>query len=68
MSALVLVLVSLNCLEQDREVKNNTPPSSLDYSRVEVAVDARRRLMKLWFSTAIGPQQSRCSEIGSPER
>jgi hypothetical protein len=23
--------------------------------------------MKLWFSTAIGPQQSRCSEIGSPE-
>jgi ankyrin repeat protein len=42
--------------------------SNLDYSRVEVAVDARRRLMKLWFSTAIGPQQSRCSEIGSPER
>ncbi|MGD2246537.1 MAG: hypothetical protein PVI11_08330 [Candidatus Aminicenantes bacterium] len=41
--------------------------TSLDYSRVEVAVDARRRSMKLWSSTAIGPQQSRCSEIGSPE-
>ena len=39
----------------------------LDYSRVEVAVDARRRPMKLWFTTAIGPQQSRCSEIGSPK-
>jgi len=23
--------------------------------------------MKLWFSTANGPQQSRCGEIGSPE-
>jgi hypothetical protein len=23
--------------------------------------------MKLWFTTANGPQQSRCSEIGSPE-
>jgi len=23
--------------------------------------------MKLWFTTAIGPQQSRCGEIGSPE-
>jgi hypothetical protein len=41
--------------------------ASLDYSRVEVAVDARRRSMKLWSSTAIGPQQSRCSEIGSLE-
>ena len=41
--------------------------SNLDYSRVEVAVDARRRPMKLWSSTAIGPQQSRCSEIGSLE-
>jgi len=40
---------------------------NLDYSRVEVAVGARRRAMKLWSSTAIGPQQSRCSEIGSPE-
>ncbi len=39
----------------------------MDCSRVEVAVDARRRAMKLWSSTAIGPQQSRCSEIGSPE-
>jgi len=39
----------------------------MSYSRVEVAVDARRRPMKLWSSTAIGPQQSRCSEIGSPE-
>jgi len=40
----------------------------LIYSRVEVAADGRRRLMKLWLSTANGPQQSRCSEIGSPER
>ncbi len=40
---------------------------NLDYSRIEVAVDARRRPMKLWSSTAIGPQQSRCSEIGSPK-
>ena len=39
----------------------------LSYSRVEVAADARRRAMKLWFSTANGPQQSRCGEIGSPE-
>ena len=23
--------------------------------------------MKLWFTTASGPQQSRCGEIGSPE-
>jgi hypothetical protein len=23
--------------------------------------------MKLWFTTANGPQQSRCGEIGSPE-
>jgi len=38
----------------------------LIYSRVEVAVDARRRAMKLWSSTEIGPQQSRCSKIGSP--
>jgi len=33
----------------------------LDYSRIEVAVGARLRPMKLWSSTAIGPQQSRCS-------
>ena len=39
----------------------------LDYSRVEVAVDARRRSMKLWSSTANGPQRSRCGEIGSPK-
>jgi len=26
----------------------------MDYSRVEVASDARHRSMKLWFSTAIG--------------
>ena len=44
-----------------------TDISSLDYSQVEVAVDARRRPVKLWSSTAIGPQQSRCSEIGSLE-
>ena len=37
---------------------------TLDYLRVEVAVYARRRPMKLWFSTAIGPQRSRrrCEE------
>jgi len=46
---------------------NQGASSNLDYSRVEVAVDARRRPMKLWLSTAIGPQQSRCSEIGSPK-
>ena len=40
----------------------------LIYSRVEVAADGRRRLIKLWSSTANGPQQSRCGEIGSPER
>jgi len=40
---------------------------SLIYSRVEVAADARRRPVKLWSSTANGPQQSRCGEIGSPE-
>ena len=40
---------------------------NLGYSRVEVAANVRRRAMKLWFSTAIGPQQSRCSEIGSSE-
>jgi len=36
----------------------------LIYSRGEVAADARRRAMKLWSSTAIGPQQSRrrCEE------
>jgi len=38
----------------------------LDYSRVEIAADARRRPMKLWSSTANGPQRSRCGEIGSP--
>jgi len=31
----------------------------LDYSRVEVAAGAKRRVMKLWSSTANGPQQSR---------
>ncbi|NOR52527.1 MAG: hypothetical protein GQ536_00345 [Candidatus Aminicenantes bacterium] len=40
---------------------------NLDYSRVEVATDARRRPMKLWLPTANGPQRSRCSKIGSPE-
>jgi len=37
---------------------------NLDYSRVEVAAGARRRVMKLWSSTANGPQQSRrrCEE------
>ncbi len=40
---------------------------NLDYSRVEVTADARRRSMKLWSSTAIGPQRSRCSKIGPPE-
>ncbi len=48
-------------------MNNQEASSNLDYSRVEVAVYARRRPMKLWFATAIGPQQSRCSEIGSPE-
>jgi hypothetical protein len=47
--------------------QENMIPINLDYSRVEVAVGVRRRAMKLWSSTAIGPQQSRCSEIGSPE-
>jgi hypothetical protein len=37
----------------------------LDYSRVEVAVDARRWPMKLWFSTAKALQQSRCGKIAS---
>jgi hypothetical protein len=40
----------------------------LDYSRVEVAVDARRRPMKLWSSTTNGPQRSKYGEIDSPER
>ena len=40
--------------------------TSLDYSRVEVAADARRQPMKLWSSTANGLQRSRCGEIDSP--
>ncbi|NOR53659.1 MAG: hypothetical protein GQ536_06190 [Candidatus Aminicenantes bacterium] len=40
---------------------------SLDYLRVEVAADARRRPMKTWLSTSNGPQRSKCSEIDSPE-
>ena len=40
---------------------------NLDYSRAEVATDARRRPMKLWLSTANGSQRSRCGKIGSPE-
>jgi len=39
----------------------------MDDSRVEVAADARRQLMKLWSSTTNGLQRSRCSEISSPE-
>ena len=36
----------------------------MDYSRVEVAADARRQPMKLWSSTANGLQRSRrrCEE------
>jgi hypothetical protein len=41
---------------------------NLDYSRVEVAVDARRRPMKLWSSTTNWPQRSIYGEIDSPER
>ncbi|NOR54305.1 MAG: hypothetical protein GQ536_09490 [Candidatus Aminicenantes bacterium] len=41
--------------------------ANLDYSRAEVATDARRRPMKLWLSTANGSQRSRCGKIGSPE-
>jgi hypothetical protein len=41
--------------------------TNLGYSRAEVAANARRRLMKLWFTTANGPQRSRSCEIGSPE-
>ncbi len=41
-------------------------PISLNYSRVEVAANARRRRMKLWFTTANGLQRSRSCEIGSP--
>jgi len=51
-------------LRKSADFMNNS--GYLCYSRVEVAGDARRRHMKLWSSTAIGPQQSRCSEIGSP--
>ncbi len=36
-------------------------------SRVEIAVDARRRPMKIWSSTSNGPQRSRCGELSSPE-
>jgi len=38
---------------------------NLDYSRVEVAADARRQAMKLWSSTANGLQRSRWGEIDS---
>jgi hypothetical protein len=41
---------------------------NLNYSQVEVAADRRRRPVKLWSSTANGPQRTRCGEIGSPER
>jgi hypothetical protein len=41
---------------------------NLNYSRVEVAVDARHRPMKLWSFTTNGPQRSIYGEIGSPER
>ncbi len=40
----------------------------MDYSRVEMAADARRQGMKPWSFTANALQQSRCREIGSPER
>jgi len=55
--------VDLNTVSAD--FMNNS--GDLCYSRVEVAADARRRAMKLWSSTANGPQQSRCGKIGSPE-
>ncbi len=35
-------------------LEKNGLNASLNYSRVEVATDARHRPMKLWFSTAIG--------------
>ncbi|MCK4645587.1 MAG: hypothetical protein KAU46_04990 [Candidatus Aminicenantes bacterium] len=45
----------------------NSLEFNLDCSRVGLAADVRRRLMKLWKSTANGPQRSRCGEIGSPK-
>jgi hypothetical protein len=39
----------------------------LSYSRVEIAVDTRRRWVKLWFTTANRPQRRRCREISPPE-
>jgi len=38
----------------------------MGYSRVEIAAAARQWPMKLYLYTAIGLQQSRCYEIGSP--
>ncbi len=59
---MMFIKVDLNRVSAD--FMNNS--GDLSCSRVEVAADARRRAMKLWFSTANGPQQSRCGEIGSP--
>jgi len=57
---ITLVKVNLDVVSAD--FMNNS--GVLDYSRVEVAAGARRRAMKLWLSTANGPQQSRhrCEE------
>ena len=44
----------------------HTHLSNLDYSRVELGSDTRRRQVKLWLSTANLPQRSRWAEIGSP--
>jgi len=60
---MIFFKVDLNTVSAD--FMNNS--GDLCYSRVEVAADARRRAMKLWSSTANGPQQSRCGKIGSPE-
>ena len=42
--------------------------SILDYSRVEIDIDARRRGTKLWYFTASSSQQSRYVDISSPPR
>ncbi len=47
--------------------KSMNNSGDLGYSRVKLAANARRRHMKLWFTTANVPQRSRCGEIGSPE-
>ena len=49
--------------KKSADFMNNS--GNLCYSRVEVAANARRRHMKLWFTSANGPQQSRSGEIGS---